>query len=178
MEKLRQLLMPKVLLLENSVVPFHPVHKPASLIVGSSTGFIMILPFKLGAGIPSFIAFVLLCFTDVCLFGLSTNWGQGPPPAKRFRLALLWESGVEPAISLGYACSYSYVTETLTSGTIIRFFCFGHEFEEELKNAYVMDILLNRVLPIWLPPPHPHQVPLLRVALPLLARLRILIAVN
>lgn len=37
--------------------------------------------------------------------------------------------------------NYSYVMETLTLGTIIRFFhC---KFEEELKTAYVMNVLLK-----------------------------------
>lgn len=156
MEKLRQLLTPEVLLLENNVVPFLPVHKPASLIVGSSAGFIMILPFKLRAGIPSFIAFVLLCFTDGCCFGLFTNWGQGPPPAKRFRLALLWESGVEPAVPSGYACSYSYVMETLTSGTIIRF-CFWpwvwRGTEKCICDGYFVKPSASHLAPTPPPPP-------------------------
>lgn len=37
--------------------------------------------------------------------------------------------------------NFSYIMEPFTSGTIIRFF--GRKFEEELKNAYVMDVLLK-----------------------------------
>lgn len=74
MVNIRQLLMAKGSCSRTlSFVPCHPCYQPSSLIVSSSAGFIMILTFKLVTGILCFIAFALLCITDVFFYKLKAK---------------------------------------------------------------------------------------------------------